>query len=117
MKRILILATIVLGMMSCEKDEVTPNGYSVPTYTVTNKVKVTFNTIEVGDSLWIYSGSNKLSSKVNRVLDIPYHVCNIYNNPLYPIRFEGGCRNDEIIITSDEDIILVYKGNLTIEYL
>ena len=114
-RNILIIALLGIALFSCKEDEVLPDGYDVPVV-VTKHVRITLNTIEVGDYLDVSSGNYGAASYVNQSNDKPYYFCNLVGN-LTGFNRIGDCNNNTIELVSSELIYIDYKGNVTIEYL
>ena len=109
----MILALIILGIMSCENQD----EEIIPVNVKSNKAIITFGNLQVGDSIFIYTDNVDVGGKINRAVDIRYFPCNMYNNPVYPIRYSDGCEDNSFIVSADTDLSFKYKGDITIEYL
>lgn len=115
MKRMIIMAMIVLGAMSCKKEEVLPNGYDVPV-TVTNHVRITIHSKQVGDYLDVVSGNWGAAVYLTNIIHASNYLCNLTVN-LKGFGKVGDCNSDVIELTAKELIYIDYKGDVTIEYL
>ena len=127
MKNILILTLIVLGALSCKKEDVEPNNNIVSKPVInlvnnkkdtihTNHVKITVNGYEVGDSLNITTDKFEATVHLLRLADSSYYLCNLTNN-LFSIRLVNNCNDSYIELIGINDIKVNYKGDVDVDYL
>ena len=129
MKKITILALIVLGALSCKKkEEVKPDPVVTPVYVTpvlqqpiteidSNHVKITFNSIEVMDSIKVIHGTNSVLVRSSHWSDSMYYVCNLSNGVSTFVTLVNDCNDGYLELIGDENIYLEYKGNVIVEYL
>ena len=117
MKRTMLIALIVLGMIGCkENEEVAPQGTVVPVTVRTNHVRITVNSYEVGDYLDVQCKTYGASVHYTRPGDEAYYLCNLVNN-LFGVISLNGCDGNSMILHGIADIYIEYEGDVTIEYL
>ena len=114
-RNILIIALLGIALFSCKEEEVLPDGYDVPVL-VTKHVRITVNSMEVGDYIDVTSGKYGAASYITREIDKPYHFCNLIGN-LRGFSKWGNCNDGTIELGASELIYIKYKGDVTIEYL
>jgi hypothetical protein len=113
----LILAVITLGLLSCEKEEVTPVDLGTQPPLITNHVEIVINDLEVGDSLKVISGNYSSLVRVTIPQEIDNFSCNAYNNFNTFLEAKGDCNTntfeligtDNIQVETNADIDVVYK--------
>jgi hypothetical protein len=116
MKRIMIIAAVVLGIISCkEKEEVTPS-IDVPVVVKTNHVLITINSYAIGDEIEVTSRNSGAMVVLSSMNDKPYYLCNLVNN-LFGIIALDNCSDNDIELSGVADIDVRYTGDVTVEYL
>jgi len=104
-------------MMGCkENEEVAPQGTVVPVTVVTNHVRITLNSLEVGDYLDVTSSRYGAAVYMTRPEDAYYYFCNLMGN-LVGFQRIGNCDDNTIELIALEGIYIDYAGDVTIEYL
>ena len=134
--KLIIIALLGLALFSCKKDEVEPDvvpniapnvvpvvnhvvnhvANVIPQVVETNHVRVTVNSLEVGDQLDVYSGNWGATVYLTRDDDKPYYFCNLTGN-LAGFQKIGNCRDNTIELITKYVIYVDYVGYVTVEYL
>lgn len=82
----------------------------------TNHVKITFNNIEVMDSIRVIHGINSALSRITIINDAKYYVCNMGNSVSSYLTLVNDCNDGYLELIGTDIIYVEYKGNVDVEY-
>ena len=119
MKRTILLASIVLGMISCKKEEVIPNK-QVPVMVIpeTNHVRITVNSVAYLDSIKLEYGKDYQNGNLVRSHrdNDTYYLCNLEAN-LFSVMALNDCNDGYLELVGTTNIRVIYSGDVVVEYL
>ena len=120
MKRTILLASIVLGMMSCKKEEEVTPQKTTPVYVApeTNNVRITVHSVAAMDSIKLEYGPNYMDGNLVRSINDndQHYLCNLKSG-LYRMSSPSDCYGGYLEITGKSYIRVIYSGDVTVEYL
>lgn len=127
MKSIVLLSLIVLGAISCKKNDVEPDKPIVITpilvspqidttaQLLTNNVRITINSVEVGDSIVVYTSTRLSVINITSKISVQsYHSKILSISGFIPMSYASDGYAE---LLSGDVIHIEYKGDVTVDYL
>jgi len=107
----LIIISMCIFLFGCAKEDVDPSKLNP-----TNRVIITINSLNVGDSINLSTGLYSRTLFYNRRFDKGTYLCNLLSG-MRGVTYIGDCSSGKVDVLSTDVIHITYKGDVIIDYL